>query len=278
MKLIEFDTTDRQKLAELFTGHLGGFIPNAILDGHMGKAYADHENPQFAVLELPDAKVSILGGDVRHPLASHYLKDLPRFTQLFLASPDFVMLAQDVHPGKWIELERYAFSTEQLDMAQLQDLSTQIPAGFCVIKIDLTIAKQLAERKNRFAAAHGMNFDTPEDFISRGFGYCAVEGANIACVGSSFAVCNKGIEIQIDTKKSYQGQGLATAVAAKLMMHSLENNLIPGWDAATNISAQFAEKLGYTPQGKYTMLVFTGSKFLVSLRKNIHRMRRIWKK
>lgn len=275
MKLIEFNATERQKLSELFTGHLGGFIPDAILDGHLGKAYADDENPQFAVLELPNAKVSILGGDARHPLAGHYLKTLPRFTQLFFTSPDFVKLAQDVHPGKWIELERYAFSTEQLDIAHLQDFSSQIPAGFRVIKIDLTIAKQLAERKNSFAAVHGMNFDTPEDFVSRGFGYCAVEGTNIACVGSTFVICNKGIEIQIDTKKSYQGRRLATAVAARLMIYSLENNLIPGWDAATHISARFAEKLGYRPQGKYTMLFFTDSKFLVSLRKTIHRMRRM---
>jgi RimJ/RimL family protein N-acetyltransferase len=91
-------------------------------------------------------------------------------------------------------------------------------------------------------------------------------------------VCQKGIEIQIDTKKNYQGRGLATDVAATMIIHCLENNIIPGWDAATQISARLAEKLGYTHQGEYTMLVFTGSRLLVALRNSIHKVRRRSKK
>jgi hypothetical protein len=273
MKLIEINGEDRLKLAGLFNGHLGGFMPDSILESHMGRAFADDQRAQFAVLELPSIKLSILGGDATHPLAAQYLQNLPRFTQLFFTSPDFVSLAQQVHPGKWIELERYAFSTDRLDIAKLHKFKTQIPEGHRIVKIDLALAKRLVEKKNSFASVHGMNFNTPEDFIARGFGYCALEGSRIACIGSSFVVCNQGIEIQIDTRNKYRGRGLATAVAANLMIHCLENKLTPGWDAATTISAQFAKKLGYTPQGKYTMLVFTNLKFLVSLRKHIQRVR-----
>lgn len=278
MPLIEFDAHERQKLAGLFTGHLGGFMPNSILDGSMGRAFADQEYAQFAILQLPNAKVSILGGDYTHPLAHQYLKTLPRFTQLFTTSPDFAVLANQVHPKEWIELKRFAFSTEQLDIAKLHGFKTHIAAGFHVVKIDIALAKQFAEHKNRFAAAHGMNFDSPEDFVARGFGYCALDGSNPVCVASSFVVCQKGVEIQIDTKKNYQGQGLGTAVAATMIIHCLENNIVPGWDAATQISVRLAEKLGFTPQGEYTMLVFTGSRLLVALRNSIHKVRRMLKK
>ncbi|MCP4422594.1 MAG: GNAT family N-acetyltransferase [Chloroflexi bacterium] len=223
---------------------------------------------------MPSAKLSILGGDAAHPLAQQYLQTLPKFSWILSAAPNFASFAQHVHPRKWIELERYAFSAEQLDIAQLHAFKTPVPAEFRIVKIDLTLAKQLNERKNKFADAHGINFDSPEDFMARGFGYCALEGTQIACVGSSFAVSNKGIEIQIDTKKKYQKRGLATAVAANLIIHCLENNLIPGWDAANIVSAQFAEKLGYVPQGSYPIYLFTGSTFLVSLRDNLQKVKR----
>lgn len=124
MTLIEFDAQERHKLAGLFTGHLGGFMPHSVLDGSMGRAFADQENAQFAILELPKARVSILGGDSTHPLARQYLKTLPRFTQLFTASPNFAVLANNVHPGEWIELKRFAFSAKQLDIAKLRAFKT----------------------------------------------------------------------------------------------------------------------------------------------------------
>ncbi|MCP4417999.1 MAG: hypothetical protein GY805_15360, partial [Chloroflexi bacterium] len=80
MELIEIKGKDRQSLAGLFTGHLGGFVPDSILDGYVGKAFADREQSYFAVLELPSAKLSILGGDAAHPLAQQYLQTLPKFS------------------------------------------------------------------------------------------------------------------------------------------------------------------------------------------------------
>ncbi|MEM7116881.1 MAG: GNAT family N-acetyltransferase [Chloroflexota bacterium] len=272
MTLSEVDTANRHKLSGLFQGHLGGLIPQAILDGYLGRALAS-SNLEFAVLDIPATRLAILGGDASHPDAKAYLKSLPRFSQVFYNHEDFIDTAQGVHPGKWIELERYAFSAETLDLEHLRSLKGKCPEGFTMTKIDLSLAQQLKQRKNRFAAAHGMTFASPEDFITRGFGYCALQKEEIACVGSSFAVCDKGIEIQIDTKKKFQGHGLASTVAAHLIVDCLERNLIPSWDAATPISARFAEKLGYTPQGKYTMLAFTNSRFLVSLRKTIRRIR-----
>ena len=43
--------------------------------------------------------------------------------------------------------------------------------------------------------------------------------------------------------------------SARLLLHSLERGLDPGWDAANEVSVGLAKKLGYTFQGKYTMFV-----------------------
>lgn len=282
MALIEIKVEDRHKLASLFDGDFAGFTADSILEGHTGRAWADSaEQPTFAVLELLQVQVCLLGGDASHPLARSYLQKLSQITQVLYSSPDFATLANEVHPGKIIPRTRFAFSAENLNVEQLHRLKTNVLDRFQVVPLDIDLVKKLSERKNKFAAVHGVNFDSPNEFIQKGFGYCALDGeeseGNIVCVGSSFVVCKAGIEIQIDTKKNYQGNGLATAVAAHLMLHSLEKGLIPGWDAATPISAGLAEKLGYTLKKEYEIFVFTNWRVLVWVRNFIHATRRLFK-
>ena len=275
--MIEMTVAQRQAAANLFKGHLGGYSANAILEGHMGRALADQSNPNFAVLELPELNVSILAGNPMHPSVAEYMRGLTRFSLLFFSSDEFTPMAQKVHPGKWIELERYAFSSENLNITKLHEFTKQLPSGYQVKKIDLQLAKQLVENKqNKFADHHGANFASPADFVTRGFGYCVLKDSEIACVASTFVICDGGMEIQIDTKKKYRQQGLATVAAAHLILDSLANNIDPSWDAATKTSAKFAEKLGYTPQETYTVHIFTDTKLLVYLRNVIQVVKKLW--
>ena len=98
--------------------------------------------------------------------------------------------------------------------------------------------------------------------MERGFGFCLLHGDDMASVATTFAICSKGIEIQINTRKEHRRKGLATVVAAQLIVHSLQNKLDPNWDAANESSVGLATKLGYTPQGTYSMVFFTGSRVL----------------
>lgn len=273
MSLIEFHGDQRKQLAHVFSGHNPGLIPVAILEGQIGKVFADSDTPRFAVLEVPEAKVAILGGDARHPLAHSYMQRLPRYTNLFFTSADFATLAHQIHPKTWVEFTRHAFSAEQLDLSRINTFKAKLPAGIRVERISLSLAKQLTERENRFAEAHTLSFESPEDFVARGIGYCALAGNQIVCVASSFAVCEGGIEIQIDTSRKFKGRGIATSVAAHLIAHCLENDLTPSWDAATEISAQFAKKLGYVEVAAYPMLVFTDSKLLIALRNQVQKVK-----
>lgn len=105
-----------------------------------------------------------------------------------------------------------------------------------------------------------------------------LDGDQIVSVATTFAICGTGIEIQINTREKYQGQGLATAVAARLMINSLENNLDPNWDAANKVSVGLAKKLGYTQQGTYALFLVLRSRPMAVFIKVAFKIKAFFKK
>jgi len=260
-------------LRQLFPEYKGNYMADAILEGLMGKVLVnDKENPCVAALSLPQYKMHILGGDAKHPAAREFLAALPGFSTLFFGTPEWTKLLDQVHKGKVIVLKRYAFSSESLDLERLKQLISQLSANFQIERINLHYAQQIANDKSDLTDGQLFGFASPQDFIERGFGYCALENKKIVCIASTGTVCSKGIEVQINTHKKYRGRGLASATGAALLIECLENGIDPNWDAATEISAGLAKKLGYIPQGEYDTYVYTGSRFLVNLRKFLRRI------
>lgn len=260
-------------LRQLFPGYKWNYIADAILEGSMGKVLVnDKENPCVAALSLPQYKMYILGGDARHPAAREFLAALPGFSTLFLDMPEWTELLDQVHKGKVIVLKRYAFSSESLDVEKLKRLRSQLSTNFQIERIDLRYAQRIADEKSDLTNGQLFGFASPQDFMERGFGYCALENEKIVCIASTGTVCSRGIEVQINTHKKYRGRGLASATGAALIIECLENGIDPNWDAATEVSAGLAKKLGYTPKGEYNTYMYTGSRFLVNLRKFLRRI------
>jgi hypothetical protein len=256
------DKPKRKQLSILFQGYRWNYLPAAILDGKVGEATADNaENPQVAVLALPKIKLFIPGGDASQLAAQEFMAQLPRVAMLIFASDGWEELLKATHPGRFIRTPRFAFTSERLDTTHLQKLASRIPDGYRLEQMDLNMAKQLAAEKSDFASDHMGNFDSPEDFIARGFGFCVLAGDEIVSAATTFVICEKGIEIQINTREQHRRKGLATNVAARLMLHSLQNGLDPNWDAENTKSARLAEKLGYSPQGLYPLWVVVDSRW-----------------
>jgi hypothetical protein len=184
---------------------------------------------------------------------------------LFFGSEGWEELVQSIHGGKLMEMPRYAFASEALDIEHLRTLGSRIPDGYRLAQMDLTLARRLAGEESRLAEDHMLLFHSPEDFVERGFGFCLLHGDQIASAATTFAICKKGIEIQINTRKEHQRKGLATVIAAHLIVHSLEKDLDPNWDAANESSVGLATKLGYTPQGTYPTIFYTGSRVLAAV-------------
>ena len=69
----------------------------------------------------------------------------------------------------------------------------------------------------------------------------------ILSVASTFMPFKDEFEIDVRTiDTEHRRMGLATVVSAALMIHALENGLVPHWDAANEASVGLALKLGYT--------------------------------
>jgi hypothetical protein len=259
--VISIDREHRQALARLFHGRQWIYLREAILDGTLGEALVDDEAaPQVAVLEAPKLKLSICGGEAGHPAARAYLKDLAAPRALIFDSQGWETLFQAVQRGRWVRMARYAFSGEKLDLERLRQLAARLPPGYRVEPVDLRLAEQLADENSEFTAEHMLNFDSPEDFVRRGFGFAILRGEEIASAATTFAVCERGVDIHTSTRTGHAGQGLATAITARMIVHCLERGLDPNCDAAHTDSARLALKLGYTPRGSYPLFLFVGSR------------------
>ena len=260
-------------LSYLFEGYKWNYISDSILEGQMGEVLADNEtDPQFAVLSLPKLKMLILGGDAGSPLARTYLESLPFLSMIMCSTQELEAEVQEVLAGKIIHLDRYAFTSENLDLDHLRGLVSNFHEGYRLQKIDLQLAEKIANDKHLFDEGHLINFSSPQDFITRGFGYCILQGDEIVSIATTFAVCTKGIEIQINTNEKHQGRGLGIVIAAQLIVHALEKGIDPNWDAATEISQGLAKKLGYTDQGTYLMLMYIKFRPLMWLRKGLRKL------
>ena len=80
-----------------------------------------------------------------------------------------------------------------------------------------------------------------------GISYCIRHEGKILSVASTFMPFKDEFEIDVRTiDTEHRRMGLATVVSAALMIHALENGLVPHWDAANEASVGLALKLGYT--------------------------------
>ncbi len=271
----KIDTKNFNKdLTCLFKDFQGNYIPATIIEGKMGQVLVDDvDDPRTAILAIPEFKVFFFGGDANNASAQEYIKELPNFATISFGSEGWPEQFKAIHPEKWIVMPRFAFSSDSLDIEYIKDLKDQLLEEYRIEKIDLALAERIRSEKTEVTAEQLFGFDSSEDFMERGLGYCIFSGEEIVSVGAAGAACKKGIEIQINTAKKHRGNGLATVVGAALIIDCLEQGIDPNWDAATEISAGLAKKLGYTPKGEYLVYVYTKYKFLVGLRTFLRKIR-----
>ena len=262
MELLE----NRERVTGLFADFEWNYMAVAILEGFHGEVLVDElDEPHIAALRLPSLNFSIVGGDPEHPAARAYIANLPRRSFMIFADrhEEWSALGQEYHGVAFFEIPRYAFTSEKLDPAYIQSLRDRQMDGLMLKQMDLALAQQLKAEKGEFSEDHLGNFVSLEEFIEKGFGFVILDGERIVSVATTFVVCDAGIEIQINTRKKYEGIGLGTVVGAALIAESLTRGLDPNWDAANQRSAGLAKKFGYTEQGEYSMVIVFGSRVLI---------------
>jgi L-amino acid N-acyltransferase YncA len=88
-------------------------------------------------------------------------------------------------------------------------------------------------------------FDSPEDLVERGIGYCMMNYGTVIGAAYSSLVANRAIEVSVIVEPEHYRKGIASALCANLLYACVKKGIAPHWDAANEESCLLAEKLGY---------------------------------
>ncbi|HSQ25684.1 MAG TPA: GNAT family N-acetyltransferase [Anaerolineales bacterium] len=248
------ERNQRACLSGFFTEHPPSFLIDTVVEGYLGSVVVDNiQKPLIARLEYAD--VVIFGGDPHHPAAKKLVETTPMEKGILQAPGDWFQVIREILGDELIEILRYRFSEESLELDLLKSITRNLPAKYMLRRINLDLAERIMSDPNQISEDHVRNFDSAEDFVQRGLGYVVLDGEYIVSGASSYAICKRGIEIQVNTNPAYRRQGLAAISSAAFLVECLETGRKPHWDAGNPESAQLARKLGFTPTGTYSMLL-----------------------
>lgn len=250
--IYEADNNLRKKLFFMFENMIDTMdtLLLSYLQGYMGKAWAnDIENPTAAQILVGVS--TYYAGDPNSEAADELLRNLSEISVVIVSSEEWGKRLEAVYQGHIKKFKRYAFkrNPEYLNREHLKSFLSAIPDGYTLKKVDATIANSVSFQG--LSSGFTGQFESIDDFINRGVGYCIMYNAHAVCGASSYSVYKDGIEIEIVTSPEHRRKGLATIVAAALMLDCLDRGKYPNWDAANLNSVNLAQKLGYVLEGSY---------------------------
>ena len=254
-----------EKVEALFEGWEETMIWSCLQDV-MGEVYGDNgEHIKAAKAVLGD--FCFFSGEVDKNLIRHEMERtkgasvlVPRNRAWEMAMEEEGERSEQEGIALWKKGIRYALKKER-DVFSKEKLEQAI----CALKTPFHIsplneAEFLYSRENGWCRDWTSQFSDYEQYKEMGLGFVVYHGEHIVSGASSYTRYREGIEIQIDTKKEFQNQGLAYACAAQLILECQERGLYPSWDAHNKKSLSLAEKLGYHFSHEYP--VFERSKIV----------------
>lgn len=238
--------------------------PEAFIQGVMGRGFCDSATaPTYGIIQL--GEFCYLGGNGE----GEQKKNLPSILHNLFKDKPFILVPLSESWDRLLQKNpayhkeiRYALHQPELDSFDSDKLTSYVnriiekrAADFILKPINENIfhSVQLYEWSRDFTG----NFDDYLSFKENAFGYIIInKHTRKLCAGaSSFSASNESIEIVIATDEKYRNQGLATAVAAKMILECIRQNKYPRWDAANLTSVSVAEKLGYHFEEEYVCYI-----------------------
>jgi GNAT superfamily N-acetyltransferase len=213
----------------------------------MGQAYVDRlEDAQVFLLEV--GPFAYLAGDPGVEAAADALRRLPPYTLLMPSTPGWVEAAELLFGARLRFMDRYRLSADRISPDSLNRILVDSRHRQAIRPIDLPLST------SAWGQDHFLDisiFDSAADFLERGVGFSLSNGDQLAGVAYSSLVCSRGIEISIYVEDAYRRQGIATALASRLLLWCLERGMEPHWDAANPESLKLSMKLGYRALDSY---------------------------
>jgi len=256
--MVEFALTKahRIRLARAFRASQRVDISiDCVVEGQMGQAFVDDaHNPTAFVMQL--GVFCYLAGEAKSPAGRAMMESQSPPKLLMPSPPEWIETAQEIHGDRLFEITRYSFSSEHLSIEHLERLLRDSPFRGQAQRIDAAIAaRALADPDGVVDVSQ---FDSAEDFVERGVGFCLLDGETIVGAAYSSLVCSKGIEISLFVLPAYRRRGVATTLGSMLVKYCLKSRMDPHWDAANPESCKLAEKLGYAGTGTYEAYFLSG--------------------
>ena len=220
---------------------------DCVLEAQMGQAYVDDlEHPEVFQIQTPP--FVYFAGNPASPAAQEFFLNLSPYALLMPSAPGWIEAVQAAYGERLESFDRYSFASAELSTAHLAKLAQSTPYGEWVRLMDRALVESLWGKEHFVDLSE---YDSVEDFLERGVGFYVPAGTTVAGAAFASLICSRGIEISIYVQDKYRRQGMATALAANLLLWCLERRLEPHWDAANPESCSLAVKLGYTPAGTY---------------------------
>ena len=218
-----------------------------VIEGQMGSAFVDDvDSPR--VYKISTGPFAYFAGDPHAAAAPELLGSLAPGTLLMPSATGWAEAGQALLGERLVEAERYQFSPDGLAQEALAGLLASSRHAAQVRRMDMAFVEAVWGQDSFVDVAL---FDSPADFVERGIGYYLERGGRTVGAAFSSLVCSRGIEISIYVVERYRGAGMATALAAQLLLWCLDNGAEPHWDAANPASCRLAARLGYLPLGPY---------------------------
>lgn len=245
--MIQLPPEHRNALSPLFADfpYLQGLV-HGVLRGAFGEAFAD-QTASATVGMIAVHDFVFFAGDASSATATTMIHSRP--VGFWLIGRDAVWQARFVEIwGEHLrQKERFAFrSPARWDRTRLSGLMRDLPTGCTLTRIPEVAAARFAQlsatlvdfdAQGRPTMAHSIGFGVEQDgqFIS-------------GCAG---APAGGMLDFEIQTHPAHRRRGLATAVAAAMILYCLDHDLRPCWDAANEMSARLAEKVGFVGRTPY---------------------------
>lgn len=239
-----YNYTNFDKIKPLFND-IRFFMGNSVLDGVMGKAYVDNTiTPQIAFLAV--RSYCFMSGNLsKEKLKNIIDKNFKNY--ILIPSDNLKSEIENIYEDGIIKRQRFSIKKEvKFNKTKLKDMLNKIPDKFEIIKINKNLSDRI--KKEDF-------INITDDYEKNGIGYCCMYNNEIIGVASSNIFYKDGIEVNIGVKENYRRRGIATALAANLILECLKENKKISWDADNMNSVRLAQKLGFEYDSTYDIYI-----------------------
>ena len=239
------------KLSDYPVFHL--FIKYAISEDKYDLYVDQKEDPKTIIMHVPPAFV--LYGEV--PM--NHTDDVKNLMKKgsWIISPNVLWdtYLTQIYENNIQSHPRIQFDEQFLDIVHLNSLRKPLPEGLRLVNIDESNVNQWM-----IEGQITSRFFVNRPFLKHGFGLCLLDEKNEV---QGFALTNypveEGNEIEVsyrigyDDFEVYRKRGIGTTLVSMFLEMAIKKGYRPIWDAATDISAHIAKKLGYIEKKKWMM-------------------------